>query len=80
MSILDADHCRPITLGPDDVEQLHWALGQIEDWLLHASDDSLEELGEFLNHLHPRASVLSLTDTLGYYCAELRRRAERAHR
>jgi hypothetical protein len=29
-------------------EELHWALGQVEDWLLHASDETLDELAEFV--------------------------------
>lgn len=80
MSILDADDCRPITLGPHEVEDLHWVLGLLEDWLLHASDAVIDELGHFAGRDHPRGVVLHVIDTLGRYCAELRGRAEEPSR
>jgi len=71
---LDASH--PVTLAPDEAEELHWLLGQLEDWLLHASDDVIAELGDFFNHSYPRGAVCHVIDTLGLYGTELRRRAE----
>ena len=38
----------PAPTGAYPDEELHWALGQIEDWLLHASPDALDELAEFV--------------------------------
>jgi hypothetical protein len=76
MSALDADNCAPVTLQPHEVEELHWLLGQLEDWLLHASDEVIDELGDFVNHLYPRGAVLHVIDTLGLYCVELRRRGK----
>lgn len=76
MTYIDADTCAPVTLEPHEVEELHWLLGQLQDWLLHASDDVVDELGDFVDHLHPRGAVLHVIDTLGLYCVELRRRAE----
>jgi hypothetical protein len=80
MSILDADHCVPVTFQPHEVEELHWLLGQLEDWLLHASDEVLAELGEFVNHHYPRGAALHVIDTLGLYSVELRRRGEQWQR
>ncbi len=76
MTYIDTDNCAPATLGPHEVEELHWVLGQVEDWLRHASDAVVDELGEFVNHAYPRGAVLHVIDTLGRYSAELRRRAE----
>lgn len=76
MSYLDADRCAPVTFQPHEVEELHWLLGRLEDWLLHASDQVIDELGDFVNHHYPRGAVLHVTDTLGRYCVELRRRGE----
>jgi hypothetical protein len=36
----------PISDYPE--EDLAWALGQVEDWLLHASTETLDELTEFV--------------------------------
>jgi hypothetical protein len=50
----------PATSSGYPDEELHWALGQVEDWLLHASAETLDELGEFVygpihhNHQHLR--------------------------
>ena len=35
-------------LHPDQVDELRRLLGTIEDWLLHASVETLDELGGFL--------------------------------
>jgi hypothetical protein len=76
MSALDADHCTPVTLEPHEVEELHWLLGRLEDWLLHASDEVVDELGHFVDHLYARGAFLHVVDTLGRYGVELRRRGE----
>ena len=74
---LDASH--PVTLAPDEAEELHWLLGQLEDWLRHAGDDVVAELVDFVADTH-RDSPLDVVDTLGRYGSELRRRAEGRHR
>lgn len=74
MSTLDAEPA--VTLLPHEVEELHWLLRQLEDWLLHASDTVIDELGDFVNHNYPRGAVLHVTDTLGLYCSKLRRCSE----
>jgi len=76
MTYIDADHCAPVTFAPDEVEELHALLGQLEDWLRHASDEVIEQLGAFVNPLYPRGAVLHVIDTLGTYCGELRSRGE----
>ncbi len=76
MTYIDTDNCAPATLGPHEVEELHWVLGQVEDWLRHASDTVVDELGDFVNHAYPRGAVCHVIDTLGRYSAELSRRAE----
>jgi hypothetical protein len=38
-------------LHPDQAEELHRLLGTIEDWLLHASFETIDELGTFLTSL-----------------------------
>lgn len=73
MSVLDADHCSAVTFEPDEVEELYWLLGQLEDWLLHASDEVRAELGDFLGRPH---MVRVVIDTLGHFGVELRRRSE----
>lgn len=49
----------------------------LEDWLLHASDDAIIELDEFVNDHHRRDRARHVIDTLGRYTVELRRRGER---
>jgi hypothetical protein len=69
----------PVTLAPDEAEELHWLLGQLEDWLRHAGDDVLAELVEFVADTH-RDSPLDVVGTLGRYGVELRRRAQGGQR
>ncbi len=74
------DASQAVTFEPDEAEELHWLLGQLEDWLRHASDTVVAELGEFVNPNFARGSVCHVIDTLGLYGVELRRRAEGRHR
>jgi hypothetical protein len=50
-------------------------LEMLEDWLLHASPDTLAELGEFAYHAtgNPRFGVDELIRALGHYGVVLRR-------
>ena len=70
---LDASH--PVVLAPDEAEELHWLLGQLEDWLLHSGEDVVAELVDFVADVH-RGSPLDVVEVLGRYGSELRRRAE----
>lgn len=36
-----------VALDHDLAEDLHWAIGLVEDWLLHASPEALDELADF---------------------------------
>ena len=40
-----------MTLDPDQADELRRLLGTVEDWLLHASFEVLDELGAFLTSL-----------------------------
>ncbi|MEA2705026.1 MAG: hypothetical protein QOD63_2971 [Actinomycetota bacterium] len=72
---MNLDASRPVTLAPDEAEELHWLLGQLEDWLRHAGDEIVAGLVDFVHDTH-RCSSLDVIDTLGRYGSELRRRAE----
>ena len=62
--------------GPldDDSTDLHLAVGLVEDWLLHASDETLDELADFAygpTH-HGHEQLRWITDLLGEAAARLR--------
>ncbi|MEA2704360.1 MAG: hypothetical protein QOD63_2305 [Actinomycetota bacterium] len=76
---MNLDASRPVTLAPDEAEELHWLLGQLEDWLRHADDDVVAGLVDFVHDTH-RDSPLDVVDILGRYGVELRRRAEGGQR
>ena len=72
---MNLDASLPVILAADEAEELHWLLGQLEDWLRHAGDDVVAELVDFVEDNH-RGSPLDVIDTLARYGVELRRRAE----
>jgi hypothetical protein len=51
----------------DLAEELHHELGLIEDWLLHASDETLNELAEFVFGIgdHDHRRLQPFLDLLG---------------
>jgi hypothetical protein len=55
-------------------EDLHWAVGLVEDWLLHASPETLDELADFAHGPAPRghAPVRWIIDRLGEAALRLR--------
>jgi hypothetical protein len=55
------------------VELLLHHLGVIEDWLLHASDETLAELADFACHEPYGPAVAELIDELGWHQVALRR-------
>jgi hypothetical protein len=64
-------------LHPDQVDELRRLLGTIEDWLLHASVETIDELGGFLRGLGgsvagPEQLVTWLIHDLGEYTLTLR--------
>ena len=72
---MNLDASRPVTLAPDEAEELYWLLGQPEDWLRHVGDEVVAGLVDFVADTH-RGSPLDVVGTLGRYGVELRRRAE----
>jgi hypothetical protein len=48
---MDKPMPQAMTLDPDQADELHRLLGTVEDWLLHASFEVLDELGTFLTNL-----------------------------
>jgi hypothetical protein len=64
-------------LHPDQADELRRLLGTIEDWLLHASVETLDELGGFLRGLggsvvDPEQLVTWLIHDLGEHTLTLR--------
>jgi hypothetical protein len=61
-------------LPNDLIEDLHRAIGLVEDWLLHASDETLNELAEFVyGPAHPGHDQLQwIIELLGIATTRLR--------
>jgi hypothetical protein len=67
----------PITLHPDQVDELHRLVGTVEDWLLHTSPEVIDDLGAFLTGLgwstaRPEQLVTWLINDLGEQTIVLR--------
>ena len=63
-------HSASVLLDPDQVDELRRLLGTVEDWLLHAGEDTLDDLGGFLAGLSwssttPARLTAALIDDLG---------------
>ncbi|MGH3095190.1 MAG: hypothetical protein ACRDMV_04225 [Streptosporangiales bacterium] len=43
-----ADLAASVPIHPGELEELAWPIDLVEDWLLHASNDTRTELGAFL--------------------------------
>lgn len=57
-------------------EDLHWALSLVEDWLLHASRETLEELAQFAfggapDDHHDRRRLAPIIELLGIAVTQL---------
>ena len=63
-----------VLLDPDQVDELRRLLGTVEDWLLHAGDETLDDLGGFL------AGLSWSSTTPGAADRRTDRRPRRAHR
>lgn len=75
------NHTGPVVvLGPDQVEELHYLIGIVEDWLLHCGEEALEDLGGFLTSAGlgqtppavPERLVAELVNDLGEHTVALR--------
>lgn len=58
----------------EELDEWAWLLGQIEDWLLHASDETIENFNEFTEPCGPR--IGDVVDTLGHWTIRMRELAE----
>ena len=72
-----------ITLHLDQADDLRRLLGTVEDWLLHASFETLDDLGGFLTGLGwsnaaPEQLVTWLIHDLGEHTLTLRPRTDSA--
>lgn len=71
-------------LHPDQADELRRLLGTVEDWLLHASFEVLDELGEFLAGLSwgsgvsPQQLACQLIAALGEATITLRTTPDRS--
>lgn len=79
-----ATHPEPVVvLHPDQVELLRHLLGTVEDWLLHCSDEALDDLGGFLtglgwvSHDAPERLTANLISELGDQAVALRTALQR---
>ena len=72
--LTDAHGNRYAPVHVDDLEDWADLVGLIEDWLLHASDETLAELADFGPTRRP---VDPLIRDLGALCVRLRRLAHR---
>jgi hypothetical protein len=75
----------PVLLDPDQLDELRRLLGTVEDWLLHACDEALDDLGGFLagqawSAAPPEHLAGALISDLGEHTVLLRRALARALR
>ena len=68
----------PVLVEPDQIDELRRLLGTVEDWLLHASDEALDDLGRFLagqawSAAPPERLTAALIAGLGDYTVALAR-------
>ncbi|WP_433432934.1 hypothetical protein [Nonomuraea sp. CA-141351] len=74
LSDADLAECRP--LHRDELRDLAWLLGLLEDWLLHTSDDVRADLATFpgpSRHTIDRHTIDDLIDHLGTQAVKLHR-------
>lgn len=72
-----------VLLDPDQIDELRRLLGTVEDWLLHAGEETLDDLGEFLTGLSwstttPERLAAALIADLGEHTVLLRAALTRA--
>ena len=72
-----------VPLDPEHIDELRRLLGTVEDWLLHAGDEALDDLAEFLTGLgwstgSPERLAAALIADLGEHTVLLRAALTRA--
>jgi hypothetical protein len=68
-----------VVLETCEVEQLVSVLDRLDDWLLHAQPDTLEDMVEFLGPARlGRTAVEDIVEVLDFYSAELNERLRSA--
>lgn len=73
--LVDGHNTPYVVTFADDAQRWGAVLGLLEDWLLHAGDDTRDELAEFLDDpAGPRQAI----DTLAESGRHLRRLADKA--
>lgn len=58
----------------EELDEWAWLLGQLEDWLLHAQDETVEDWHEFTGPCGPR--IHDVTYVLGHWSVRMRNLAE----
>ena len=72
--ITDSHGDRYAPVHIEELDEWAWLLGHIEDWLLHAGDDTLSDYNEFTGPCGPRLE--HVTYTLGHMAVRMRNLAE----
>lgn len=67
-------HQALVALSAGEAEELAGLLGEVEDWLLHASPEVLGELASFLHQPPAGLATCWLVEDLGGWAVTLRRR------
>lgn len=74
-----AETNRGVVLDPDEAADLARLLDLIEDWLLHADDDTRADLAGFLDgNGHGHLAAAGLATLLGHNATTLHRRLRKA--
>ena len=60
----------------EELDEWAWMLGRLEDWLLHAAEETTEDWADFTGPGGPRLS--DVTYVLGHWTIRMRRLAEAA--
>lgn len=70
----DAHGNRYAAVAVAELDEWAWLLGQIEDWLLHAAEETIEDWGEFTGPCGPRLD--EVVYVLGHWTIRMRHLAE----
>lgn len=74
-----ADLAETVPIHPCELDELVWPIDVIEDWLLHASDDTITDLGEFIRSARTRnMDPAAVIEALGNNSVTLHRLIEGA--